>query len=97
MGRELPERLDASLPADDPRFTGLRTEVAALVQRGRGSPVARLLGEYALLGWQLTHGYIQGPSGGDVMSEQQRASVRPPASRAATAAAAEAMAGLDFE
>lgn len=97
MAHELPERPEASLPLDDPRFAGLRRELSAVRQIGRSSPVGRMLGEYALLGWQLTHGYIQGPSGDDVMREQQSSITRPPASRAATAAAAEAMAGLDFE
>ena len=56
--RTLPDRLYASIPHDDPRFTDMRQVLAAVMQRGKGSPVARMLGEWALLGYLLTSGKL---------------------------------------
>jgi hypothetical protein len=53
-----PERFWASLPANDPRFQALRHELITAQGRGKQSPVARMLGEYALLGYLLTKGQI---------------------------------------
>jgi hypothetical protein len=54
----LPDRLYASIPRDDPRFTEMRQVLAAVMHRGKGSPVARMLGEWALLGYLLTSGKL---------------------------------------
>lgn len=58
--KTLPDRLYASLPSDDPRFTELRQVLAAVIQPGKGSPAARMLGEWALLGYLLTTGKLAG-------------------------------------
>ena len=58
--KTLPDRLYASLPSDDPRFTELRQVIAAVIQPGKGSPAARMLGEWALLGYLLTTGKLGG-------------------------------------
>ncbi|HEY0606843.1 MAG TPA: hypothetical protein VGD58_28245 [Herpetosiphonaceae bacterium] len=58
--KTLPDRLYASLPSDDPRFTELRQVIAAVIQPGKGSPAARMLGEWALLGYLLTTGKLAG-------------------------------------
>lgn len=60
--KTLPDRLYASLPSDDPRFTELRQVIAAVIQPGKGSPAARMLGEWALLGYLLTTGKLAGDS-----------------------------------
>lgn len=52
----LSDRLYASLPRDDPRFAEMREVLAAVKQRGKASPTARMLGEWALLGYLLTSG-----------------------------------------
>jgi hypothetical protein len=54
----LPERCWASLPADDPRYSELRTLLASIQRRGKHSPVARMLGEYALIGFLITTGKL---------------------------------------
>lgn len=54
----LAERLYASLPSDDPRFTELRDYLAAIKTTGQGSPIPRILGEWALLGFLLQTGKI---------------------------------------
>jgi len=59
----LPERLSASLPRDDPRFDPLLAELEEAMQRGRGSPVPRMLGEYALIGYLFMHGKLGTVSG----------------------------------
>jgi hypothetical protein len=58
--KTLPDRLYASLPSDDPRFTELRQVIAAVIQPGKGSPAARMLGEWALLGYLMTTGKLTG-------------------------------------
>lgn len=55
---DFPDRYYASVPADDPRFGELREVLAAVKQTGRHSPAARMLGEWALLGFLLTTGRI---------------------------------------
>lgn len=52
------DRIEASLPTDDPRFTELRAALSQASVRGRNSPAARMLGEWALLGFLLTTGKI---------------------------------------
>jgi hypothetical protein len=54
----VPTRLYASLPPDDPRFAELRAFVGAVKRTGKASPTARILGEWALLGFLLTTGKI---------------------------------------
>jgi hypothetical protein len=54
----LSDRLYASLPSDDPRFAEMREVLSAVKQRGRASPTARMLGEWALLGYLLTNGKL---------------------------------------
>jgi hypothetical protein len=56
--KALSDRLYASLPGDDPRFTEMREVLAAVIQRGKGSPAARMLGEWALLGYLLSTGKL---------------------------------------
>ena len=56
--KALSDRLYASLPADDPRFTEMREVLSAVIQRGKGSPAARMLGEWALLGYLLSTGKL---------------------------------------
>ena len=58
--KALADRLYASLPSDDPRFSEMRQVLAAVIQRGKGSPAARMLGEWALLGYLLTTGKLAG-------------------------------------
>jgi hypothetical protein len=55
---DFPDRYYASVPADDPQFGELREVLAAVKQTGRHSPAARMLGEWALLGFLLTTGRI---------------------------------------
>lgn len=52
--RDFPDRYNASIPADDPRFAELRAVLATVRQNGRHSPATRMLGEWALLGFLLT-------------------------------------------
>jgi hypothetical protein len=52
----LSDRLYASIPSDDPRFAEMREVLSAVKQRGKASPTARMLGEWALLGYLLTSG-----------------------------------------
>lgn len=54
----LPDRIEASLPADDPRFTELRALLASVRTRGKNSPSGRMLGEFARLGYLLTTGQL---------------------------------------
>jgi hypothetical protein len=49
-------RLYASLPPDDPRFAELRAFLSSVKRTGKASPTARMLGEWALLGFLLTTG-----------------------------------------
>jgi hypothetical protein len=58
----LPDRVHASIPANDPRFAGLRAELAEAQSRGSGSPIPRMVGEYAKIGWLFLHGKLGGPS-----------------------------------
>jgi hypothetical protein len=58
MKADFPDRYYASVPADDPRFGELREVLAAVKQTGRHSPAARMLGEWALLGFLVTTGRI---------------------------------------
>lgn len=55
---ELGDRYYASIPADDPRFAALREALAAARTSGRHSPAARMLGEWALLGFLLSTGRL---------------------------------------
>lgn len=55
---ELSDRYYASIPADDLRFAELREVLATVKQAGRHSPAARMLGEWALLGFLLTTGRL---------------------------------------
>ncbi|MEN9938816.1 MAG: hypothetical protein RLZZ387_5395 [Chloroflexota bacterium] len=57
--RDFPDRYNASIPADDPRFAELRAVLATVRQNGRHSPAARMLGEWALLGFLLTTGRLK--------------------------------------
>lgn len=74
----LSDRLYASLPSDDPRFAEMREVLLAVKQRGKASPTARMLGEWALLGYLLTsgkfgtgdHGHI-GPMPSDLPDPQE--------------------------
>ena len=54
----LPERVYASLPPHDPRFDALRAELEEAQQRGRGSPIPRMVAEYALIGYLYSHGQL---------------------------------------
>jgi hypothetical protein len=54
----LSPRLYASLPPDDPRFAELRAFLSSIKRTGKSSPTARMLGEWALLGFLLTTGQI---------------------------------------
>jgi len=58
MKADFPDRYYASVPADDPRFGELREVLAAVKQTGRHSPAARMLGEWALLGFLLSTGRL---------------------------------------
>ena len=62
---DLPERLYASLPAEDPRFTELRALLATVSRSGRTSPVPRILGEWALLGFLMQSGKLPTSSAGE--------------------------------
>lgn len=55
---QIPARLYASLPPEDPRFTEMRTLLQSVKRAGKASPTARMLGEWALLGFLLTTGRI---------------------------------------
>ncbi len=48
----------ASLPANDPRFDAMLAYLRGVRVTGRGSPVPRMLGEWALLGFLLQTGQI---------------------------------------
>ncbi|PDW05029.1 hypothetical protein [Candidatus Viridilinea mediisalina] len=61
MKPDFPDRYYASVPADDPRFGELREVLAAVKQTGRHSPAARMLGEWALLGFLITTGRLGTP------------------------------------
>lgn len=50
----------ASLPAHDPRFATMLAYLRGVRVTGRGSPVPRMLGEWALLGFLLQTGQISG-------------------------------------
>jgi hypothetical protein len=54
----IPPRLYASLPPDDPRFAELRAFLSSVKRTGKASPTARILGEWALLGFLLTTGRL---------------------------------------
>jgi hypothetical protein len=56
--QHLPARLYASLPPDDPRFTELRAFLSSVKRSGKASPTARILGEWALLGFLLSTGRL---------------------------------------
>jgi hypothetical protein len=58
MPSTISDRLYASLPANDPRFTELRAFLAPAVQSDAPDPTERILGEYALLGFLLTTGRL---------------------------------------
>ncbi|PDV98550.1 hypothetical protein [Candidatus Chloroploca asiatica] len=62
MKTTFPDRYYASVPADDPRFGALREVLAAVKQTGRHSPAARMLGEWALLGFLVTTGHLSLPA-----------------------------------
>jgi hypothetical protein len=49
-------RVKVTLPDNDPRFKELRSVIRDSQGRGRGSPAARMLAEWALLGYQMTMG-----------------------------------------
>lgn len=70
---DMRDRVEASLPADDPRFAEMRSILMRARQMGRSSPAARMLGEWALLGYLLTTGRIAlgGESSGAVTAAQQ--------------------------
>ncbi|NNJ10604.1 hypothetical protein EKD04_009710 [Chloroflexales bacterium ZM16-3] len=53
----------ASLPANDPRFEAMLTYLRGVRVTGRGSPVPRMLGEWALLGFLLQTGQMALGSG----------------------------------
>ena len=92
----LPERLWASLPAYDPRYSELRALLAGVQRRGKDSPVARMLGEYALLGFLMTTGRLAIQAAGEpealVDAQQQLLEMQ-----AAQEHVSNALAGLDFE
>lgn len=69
----LRDRVEASIPADDPRFTDLRRTLESVRVRGKNSPSGRMLGEWALLGYLLTTGrlVIGGETTGAVAAAQQ--------------------------
>lgn len=56
---EVPARLYASLPPEDPRFAELRAFLSSVKRTGKASPTARILGEWALLGFLLTTGRLR--------------------------------------
>ena len=62
-----------TLPEDDPRFTKMRELLESVRVRGKHSPVARMLGEWALLGYLLTTGTIAigGETSGALQAAQQ--------------------------
>lgn len=92
---DLSERLRISLPADDPRFDEMRAFLIGIKHQGRGSPMARMLGEYALLGFLLTTGRIAlGRSDGDDLKIAQQATAD---LKAAQDHVASALSGMDFE
>lgn len=79
MTPSIPDRLYASLPANDPRFTELRAFLAPAVQSDAPDPTERILGEYALLGFLLTTGRLNlGASNGSASASLPASS---PASR----------------
>jgi hypothetical protein len=90
------DRIEASVPYDDPRFVELRATLAAVRTRGKNSPTGRMLGEWALLGFLMVNGKIAlgGESGSDLLSAAKTdlAGVRD-----AQAHVAAALGGLDFE
>lgn len=94
----LPERLYAALPADDPRFRGLRAFLAPLRARGSQSPIPAILGEFARSGFEqfvaYSNGYSQAarPEGAEVrgLEVAQEAAQR-------RARIDQATSGLDFE
>jgi hypothetical protein len=92
----LPERLWASLPADDPRYTELRALLISIQRRGKHSPVARMLGEYALLGFLMASGKLALVSSAD---QQEIGDVQQQLSQIQSAHehVSSALAGLDFE
>lgn len=55
---ELAERVYASLPSADERFTDMRAFLARHMHAGSKSPTARILGEWALLGYLFQSGKI---------------------------------------
>jgi hypothetical protein len=92
-----PERFWASMPADDPRFDELRERLIELQGRGRQSPVARMVGEYALLGYLLSTGKL---ALGATATGAAPAAAAPDdldAVQAAQQHLDRALAGLDFE
>jgi len=80
------------MPADDPRFDELRTVLIGLQGRGRQSPVARMLGEYALLGYLLTTGTLVRGAATPTVTPADLDAVQ-----AAQQHLDQALAGLDFE
>lgn len=49
-------RVKVTLPDNDPRFAELRALIQSSQSRGRGSPAARMIAEWALIGYQMTMG-----------------------------------------
>lgn len=56
--KPMPDRVEINIPADDPRFTEMRALIESVRVRGKHSPSARMLGEWALLGYLLTTGKL---------------------------------------
>jgi hypothetical protein len=92
-----PERFWCSLPSNDPRFADLRALLVTTKQDGRYSPVARMLGEYALLGYLISTGKL---ALGATTTGAAPAAAAPDdldAVQAAQQHLDRALAGLDFE
>lgn len=54
---QLPERLYAALPSNDPRFARLRAHLTPLQARGSKSPIPTILGDLARVGFDIVMGY----------------------------------------
>jgi|GEM_PF-2424121 len=89
------DRFWCSLPSHDPRFADLRASLIATKQDGRYSPIARMLGEYALLGYLLTSGKL--PLGAATPATPAAAEPLDLDAVQAQRHLDQALAGLDFE
>jgi hypothetical protein len=68
------ERYNVTIPTNDPRFAEMLHIIHAVKGRGKHSPVSRMLAEWALLGFLLSHGHIAVASGKTTYSSSQKGS-----------------------